>query len=41
LIEFLETEFSITVLDGEAVPENLDGIGRLARYVSNKVSAKP
>lgn len=36
LIEFLEEEFGIRVEDTETVPENLDSIGGLTRYVAVK-----
>jgi len=39
LIEFLETEFGVHVEDDETVPENLDGIDRIAAYVERKQAA--
>jgi acyl carrier protein len=39
LIEYLEQEFGIQVEDTETVPENLDGIGRIAEFVLAKTSA--
>jgi acyl carrier protein len=36
LIGFLEGEFGITVSDDEMVPENLDGIARMAAFVERK-----
>ena len=36
LIGYLEQTFGIAVGDGEVVPENLDSIGRIARYVARK-----
>lgn len=36
LIEFLEAEFGISVDDTETVPENLDSIAGLVRYISAK-----
>jgi len=36
LIEFLEVEFGIEVLEEETIPENLDSIARLCRYVGSK-----
>lgn len=39
LIEFLESDFGITVEDSETVPENLDSIAGLTRFVSAKVNA--
>lgn len=38
LIEFLESEFGVQVQDNETVPENLDGINRVADYVQRKQS---
>lgn len=39
LIEFLESEFGLQVLDDESVPENLDSIDNLARFVATKTRA--
>lgn len=39
LIEFLESEFGITVADSETVPANLDGIDRITGYVHRKQAA--
>jgi len=39
LIEFLESEFGLQVLDDESVPENLDSIDTLARFVAAKPRA--
>lgn len=36
LIEFLELSFAITVADSETVPENLDSIISIARFVRSK-----
>ena len=36
LVAFLETEFSLQVSDAEIVPENLDSIAAIARYVEGK-----
>lgn len=36
LIEFLEEEFGISVEDSETIPENLDSIAGLSRYISAK-----
>ncbi len=41
LIAFLEKQFHVTVADSELVPENLDSIANLERYVSRKLSAQP
>ena len=37
LVGFLEQKYGITVQDEELVPENLDSIDRLIRFVSHKV----
>ena len=36
LIEYLETEFQVTVEDEELVPENLDSINNLVAYLERK-----
>ncbi|SFM99784.1 acyl carrier protein [Dokdonella immobilis] len=36
LMTWLEREFAIYVEDHEVVPENIDGIGALVRYVESK-----
>ena len=36
LISFLEAEFGIQVTDVEMLPENLDGIARIAAFVARK-----
>ncbi len=36
LIEFLESHFGIEVSESETVPENLDGISRLTKFVTGK-----
>lgn len=36
LVLFLEEEFGIRVADNELVPENLDGIRKIAAYVDRK-----
>jgi acyl carrier protein len=36
LIEFLESNFGIEVAETETVPENLDTISRLGRFVNSK-----
>jgi acyl carrier protein len=38
LIGFLGTEFGITLLDDEIVPENLDSIRQLTRFVERKLN---
>lgn len=36
LVDYLESEFEITVDDEELVPENLDSINNLASYLERK-----
>ena len=36
LIEFIETEFGVRVDDDDTIPENLDGINRIAAFVQRK-----
>lgn len=40
LIAFVEREFGIKVDDDEVVPENLDGVARVASFVDRKRSAR-
>lgn len=37
LVEFLEKEFSISVEDEELIPENLDSIENVAKYIAQKI----
>lgn len=39
LIDFLESEFEIVVADNEAVPENLDSIECISRFIVSKQTA--
>lgn len=39
LIAYIEKEFSIDVADDEIVPDNLDSINRVARFVFGKTGA--
>ncbi len=39
LIEFVEHEWGIAVEDREMLPENLDSIARIARFVTGKLGA--
>lgn len=41
LVSFIEETFGITVADAEIVPENLDSIEALVRYVSGKGVSAP
>ncbi len=40
LIGFLEKEYGVKVNDDEIVPENLDSVERLAKYVEGKLACK-
>jgi acyl carrier protein len=40
LIAFLEQEYGIRVTDAETVPQNLDGIARIAAFVEGKRAAR-
>ena len=37
LVAFVEQEFGIVPTDDEIVPENFDGIGRLARFIEGRL----
>lgn len=39
LIEFLESEFSISVAEDETTPDNLDSVDRLGAFVARKTAA--
>ena len=39
LVEFLETEFSITIDDEELIPENLESIEKIALFLQQKRKA--
>jgi acyl carrier protein len=39
VVAFLESNFEIQVKDEEMLPENLDSIGKIARYVERKQTA--
>lgn len=41
LISFVEQTFGIQVLDEEMIPENLDSLSSIERYVLNKLAAVP
>jgi acyl carrier protein len=38
IVNFLESRFEITLRDDELVPDNLDSIDRIARFVARKRS---
>jgi acyl carrier protein len=40
LIEFVEGEFQITVSSEETIPQNMDGLARIARFIVKKQSGK-
>lgn len=40
MIEFLESGFGIEVKEEETIPQNLDNLAALTRYVSGKLAAK-
>jgi acyl carrier protein len=39
LVEFIETQFNVTVDDEDLVPENFQNIARIAAYVEKKRNA--
>jgi len=39
LIYFLEEQFGIRILDEEMVPENLDSVNNIVRFLSRKAAA--
>ena len=41
LITFIEKEFSIAVSDDEILPDNLDSVSRVGRFVLKKTNAPP
>ena len=41
LVAFLEGEYQIRVEDDELVPENLDSIGNLVRFIESKRQGSP
>ncbi len=41
LVSFIEEEFSISVEDEELVPENLDSVHILARFIKRKQESNP
>ncbi len=36
IVSYLEEEFDVSVADDEIVPENLDSVTKIARYVARK-----
>jgi acyl carrier protein len=40
LVAFLETTFAIQMADAEIVPENLDSIASIARYLERKLTVE-
>jgi acyl carrier protein len=41
LVAFIETEFVIQMTDSEIVPENLDSVDQIVRYLFGKIQAEP
>ena len=39
LVAFIETEFSIQMADTDIVPDNLDSVDTIVRYVEDKIGA--
>jgi acyl carrier protein len=39
LVAFIETEFSIQMADTDIVPDNLDSVETIVRYVEGKIGA--
>ena len=39
LVAFLEEQFDVTIADDELLPENLDSVSRLSRFVESKRTA--
>ena len=40
LVAFLEADFPVVMADAEIVPENLDSIAAIARYLERKLTAE-
>lgn len=40
LVAFIETEFSIQMADADIVPENLDSVETIVRYVGGKLEGR-
>ena len=40
VITFLESEYGVTIEDKEMTPENLETIGRIAKFVTQKRAAR-
>lgn len=39
LVAFIEQEFNIEVLDSEIIPENLDSINYISRFINKKLNS--
>jgi acyl carrier protein len=39
LIDFIERQYGFRVADEETIPENLDGVDRIANYVCGKLNS--
>lgn len=40
VVSFIEEQFGVQVQDEEMLPENLDSIGKIARYIDRKKGAQ-
>jgi acyl carrier protein len=40
IIGFLQSEFGVVVEDDEILPENLDGVSRIAAYIERKANGE-
>ena len=40
LVNFLERQYSIELSDSDLVPENLDSLGRVTRFVERKLAGR-
>ena len=40
LVTFLETNYAIQIKDDEMIPENLDSLANIDRFISRKLAAK-
>ncbi|SNB46036.1 acyl carrier protein [Geobacter sp. DSM 9736] len=41
LVAFLESEFGVRIADDELVPDNLDSINKVARFIDRKLGGEP
>lgn len=40
LIEFIESRYEITIPDADVLPENLDSVDAITRYIVTKIEAR-